>query len=93
MHGVGAGLERDEEGGILAAGGEAGAIILHGVTIGHGAVVAAGTVVNRSVPPKTMVQGNPGRFVATIEMPLRNNVPMQEFMRGYRPIKNRRDLK
>ena len=70
-----------------------GAIILPGVTIGHGAVVAAGTVVSRSVPPKTMVQGNPGRFVATIEMPLRNNVPMQEFMRGYRPIKNRRDLK
>ncbi len=36
-----------------------GVIILPNVTIGQGAVVAAGSVVTQSVPPLTMVQGNP----------------------------------
>jgi acetyltransferase-like isoleucine patch superfamily enzyme len=66
-----------------------GSIILPGVTIGHGAVVTAGTVVNRSVPPRTLVQGNPGKFIATVEVPLRHDVPMQDFIRGYRPMKTR----
>ena len=66
-----------------------GAIILPGVTIGHGSVVTAGTVVNRSVPPRTVVQGNPGKFIATVEVPLRNDTPMQEFVRGYRRTKTR----
>jgi acetyltransferase-like isoleucine patch superfamily enzyme len=65
-----------------------GAIILPGVTVGHGSVVTAGTVVNRSVPPQTVVQGNPGQFVAKIQFPLRHDRPMQEFMRGYRPMKS-----
>lgn len=64
-----------------------GAIILPGVTIGQGAVVTAGTVVNRSVPKQTVVQGNPGRFVATAEIPLRHDVPVQKFIRGFRPLK------
>jgi len=41
------------------------AIILHGVTIGRGAVVSAGAVVTRSVPPYGIVYGAPakvGRF-------------------------------
>lgn len=36
-------------------------LILPGVTIGHGAVVAAGSVVTRSVPPFTIVAGSPAR--------------------------------
>ena len=35
------------------------ATILPGVTIGEGAVVAAGSVVNKSVPPNTVVAGVP----------------------------------
>ena len=42
-------------------------IILKGVTIGRGAVVAAGSVVTRSVPPFTVVAGNPARVVKEIE--------------------------
>lgn len=39
------------------------AMILSGVTIGHGAVVAAGEVVIRDVEPYAMVGGNPCRFI------------------------------
>jgi acetyltransferase-like isoleucine patch superfamily enzyme len=37
------------------------AIIVPGVTIGQGSVVAAGAVVMMDVPPNTMVAGNPAR--------------------------------
>src|SRR5690348_7455259 len=47
-----------------------GAIILPNVTIGKGAIVTAGSVVTKSVPPKTVVQGNPARPIATVEVPL-----------------------
>lgn len=39
------------------------AVILRGVTIGDGAVVAAGAVVNQDVPPYAMVAGVPARVV------------------------------
>jgi maltose O-acetyltransferase len=38
-------------------------ILLPGVTVGEGAVVAAGAVVARSVPAYTVVAGNPARQV------------------------------
>jgi galactoside O-acetyltransferase len=39
------------------------AIILPGVTIGDGAVIAAGTVVNKDVEPYTVVAGIPAKFI------------------------------
>ena len=39
------------------------ALILSGVTIGHGAVVAARAVVAKDVPPYAIVAGNPARVV------------------------------
>jgi len=39
------------------------AIVLPGVTIGEGAVVAAGSVVTKDVAPFTMVGGNPARYI------------------------------
>lgn len=39
------------------------ACIMPGVTIGEHAYVAAGSVVNRDVPPRSVVAGNPGRVV------------------------------
>ena len=41
------------------------AIILKGVTIGENSVVAAGAVVVKSVPPNTIVAGNPAVAVKT----------------------------
>ncbi len=41
----------------------ANAVILAGVTIGKHAIVAAGTIVNRSVPPYSVCAGNPGRII------------------------------
>jgi acetyltransferase-like isoleucine patch superfamily enzyme len=38
-------------------------LILPGVEIGDGSVVAAGAVVTKSVPPRTMVGGNPARVL------------------------------
>ena len=45
----------------------AGAIILPGVTIGEGAMVAAGAVVTKDVAPRTMVGGNPARFIKMVD--------------------------
>ncbi len=42
----------------------AGAIVAPGVTLGRGCVVAAGAVVTKSVPPYTIVGGNPARKIA-----------------------------
>ena len=39
------------------------AIILPGVTIGEGAIVAAGAVVTKDVEPWTVVGGNPAKFI------------------------------
>jgi len=40
------------------------AIILSGVTIGNGAVVAAGSVVTKDVPPYAIAAGNPARPIS-----------------------------
>lgn len=46
-----------------------GAILCPGVSIGEGAVVAAGAVVTRSVAPYTLVGGNPARLISQIPRP------------------------
>jgi acetyltransferase-like isoleucine patch superfamily enzyme len=45
----------------------AGAIILHGVTIGENSVVAAGAVVSKDVPANIVVGGVPAKVIKTIE--------------------------
>lgn len=63
-----------------------GVIICPNVTIGRGAVVGAGSVVTSSVPPLTMVQGNPASPVAQCGIPLTRETPLKEFMRKLRPL-------
>ena len=45
----------------------AGAIIMPGVTIGEGAMVAAGSVVTRDVPPRMVVAGIPARILRSVD--------------------------
>jgi acetyltransferase-like isoleucine patch superfamily enzyme len=43
-------------------------IILKGVSIGKGAIVAAGSVVTKNVPPYTIVSGNPATIIRDISI-------------------------
>lgn len=45
----------------------AGAVILPGIRIGNNAMVAAGAVVTRSVPPNAIVVGNPARIMGYVD--------------------------
>ena len=45
-------------------------IILKGVTIGNGSIVAAGSVVTKDVPENVMVAGNPARIIKTLTQDL-----------------------
>lgn len=45
-----------------------GVIILPGVTVGEGAIVASGSVVTKDVPPNTLVGGVPAKVLKEFEM-------------------------
>jgi UDP-2-acetamido-3-amino-2,3-dideoxy-glucuronate N-acetyltransferase len=43
------------------------ATILCGITVGEGAIVGAGSVVTRDVPPGAIAAGNPARIIRMIK--------------------------
>jgi acetyltransferase-like isoleucine patch superfamily enzyme len=64
--------------------------ILPNVTIGRGAVVTAGSVVSQSVPPLTVVQGNPARPIARSTIPLTWDTPYKLFLSRLMPLDRKR---
>jgi acetyltransferase-like isoleucine patch superfamily enzyme len=50
-----------------------GATILSNVVIGEHAIVGAGSVVTRDVPPRTIVAGNPARVLRALTNPSRSS--------------------
>jgi len=44
------------------------AVILKGVTIGEGAIVGAGSVVTKNIPPWTIAAGNPAKVIREIAL-------------------------
>ena len=48
-------------------------LIMPGVTIGEGALVAAGSVVTKSVPPGMVVGGNPAKVICSVENYIERN--------------------
>ena len=47
--------------------------IMPGVTIGEGALVAAGSIVTKSVPSHCVVGGNPAKIICTTDEYIKNN--------------------
>jgi acyl-CoA synthetase (AMP-forming)/AMP-acid ligase II/acetyltransferase-like isoleucine patch superfamily enzyme/acyl carrier protein len=65
-----------------------GVVILPNVTIGRGAVVSAGSVVSRSLPPRTLSRGNPAVPIAHCSVSLGGGTSYEDFVRGLKPIKD-----
>lgn len=67
-----------------------GAIVLPNLVVGQGSVVKAGSVVSQSIPPGTIVQGNPAVPVAKCEIPLYQDLSLREFAKGVKPLVTRK---
>ena len=53
-----------------------------GVTIGEGALVAAGSVVTKSVPDGMVVGGNPARILCSVDEYLERNIQYNMHTKG-----------
>lgn len=66
--------------------------IMPGVTIGEGALVAAGSVVTKSVAPHAVVGGNPARFICTTEEYYERNKHLNTHSKGLNSIEKKKLL-
>lgn len=60
-------------------------VILPHVVVGKGAVIKAGTVVSRAIPPKTICGTRAPEFLGVATIPLTSMHTYSEFIRGVRP--------
>jgi acetyltransferase-like isoleucine patch superfamily enzyme len=54
--------------------------------IGEGAVIGAGCIISKDVKPRTFVNGEFGKVVAEVRVPLATADLMEDFIRGLAPI-------
>jgi len=57
----------------------ANATIRKGVKVGYGSIIGTGAIVNRNVPPLSVVVGNPGRVIKRFDMRLQTWVKVKEY--------------
>lgn len=55
--------------------------LMPGVEVGEGAIVSAGSIVSKDIPPFTVAQGNPARVITDIAEMVRSNYEPDEFER------------
>lgn len=66
--------------------------IMPGVTIGEGALVAAGSIVTKSIPAGVVVAGNPAKFVCTVDEYIERNKMYNVGTKGLSPEKKKKVL-
>lgn len=70
----------------------AGSQIMPGVTIGEGSLIAAGSIVTKSVPPHEVWGGNPARFICSVEEYITRNLAHNINSKALSPIEKRKYL-
>ncbi|CAK8054484.1 2,3,4,5-tetrahydropyridine-2,6-dicarboxylate N-acetyltransferase [Eupransor demetentiae] len=59
----------------------ANAVVIEGVRVGHGAVVAAGAIVTEDVAPNTLVAGTPARVIKQVDQQTLDKTALQDALR------------
>ena len=63
--------------------------IMPGVTIGEGALIAAGSIVTKSVPPQTVFGGNPARYICSVDDYITKNLKYNIGTKGLSAIEKK----
>jgi len=58
--------------------------------VGEGAVVGAGVVITKDVPPRTFIPPHPANPVAAVTIPLAKTACVEDFIRGLVPLRTSR---
>ena len=67
-------------------------MVMPGVTIGDNVLIAAGSVVTKSIPDNCVVGGNPARFICSIEDYIERNKSYNTESKGLNPMEKKRFL-